>query len=536
MFHLALIVLAAVSPAPDARQFVGDYAGWAYIDSGGDLPLRLHITDNAGNLSVTFDLPSQHEYNTPAEKASIEGDSLHFERTASKERLWTFDATLDGRDLTGTSKLGDDLSFTFQLSRSDVALPTPAPDIDSNNYTGTYRADSGASIVITAWFWDELRYVDTNTGRIGTLFATSPSDFFAGSAEYLPAPKTSEFHFELDDAGKATALVQTPTDGKPERFQRMSYAEHEITFTNENAELHGTLILPPGPGPHAAIVVVGGSNWRIRGNVRTEADIFASLGLAAFIFDKRGNGESTGETINPFATTASDMAAAVRTIAARSEIRDDAVGVFGASRGGWFAPLAASKSSEIAFTIVFVAPAVSPAQQETTRRMGVFAEQAKRTDAELAEARHYLDLLWKATDSEEDWERYVTARDAIEAKGWGNALEGLATFDSDDARWCRLNMRYDPIPALEKLHTPILALFGERDANVTPAQNLEPFRNALKRAGNNDAALVVIPGANHGLRPVGSNPSATRIHNSVGYAPDVWRTVRTWLRGHKLVK
>lgn len=57
---------------------------------------------------------------------------------------------------------------------------------------------------------------------------------------------------------------------------------------------------------------------------------------------------------------------------------------------------------------------------------------------------------------------------------------------------------YDPVPALEKLSAiPVLAIFGEKDLQVPPRQNLPPMKAALERAGNPNAAFKVIAGANH---------------------------------------
>ena len=49
------------------------------------------------------------------------------------------------------------------------------------------RLGPNREIVISAWFWGELRFTDTQTGRHATLFARSESEFFAGPAMYVPS-------------------------------------------------------------------------------------------------------------------------------------------------------------------------------------------------------------------------------------------------------------------------------------------------------------------------------------------------------------
>src|SRR5262249_45407482 len=157
-------------------------------------------------------------------------------------------------------------------------------------------------------------------------------------------------------------------------------------------------------------VVLGGSNWTTRASIRRDADAFAALGLAALVYDARGVGESTGDSVCSFEDSAADARAAVDALAARPDVDPKRIRPFGRSRGGWIAPLAASRRRDVAFLVLAVPPAISPEKQETTRRLGEFRA-AGHGEAEQREAREYLDLLWKAIDSQEAWDRYAALRD-----------------------------------------------------------------------------------------------------------------------------
>src|SRR4051794_1974595 len=50
--------------------------------------------------------------------------------------------------------------------------------------------------------------------------------------------------------------------------------------------------------------------------------------------------------------------------------------------------------------------------------------------------------------------------------------------------WMRSFMAYEPASALEKVACPVLALWGEKDLQVPPEQNVEPLKAALAKAGN----------------------------------------------------
>jgi pimeloyl-ACP methyl ester carboxylesterase len=50
---------------------------------------------------------------------------------------------------------------------------------------------------------------------------------------------------------------------------------------------------------------------------------------------------------------------------------------------------------------------------------------------------------------------------------------------------------------LNRLHCPVLALWGEKDLQVPPKENMPLVEQALRKAGNNKAVLKVLPGLNH---------------------------------------
>jgi fermentation-respiration switch protein FrsA (DUF1100 family) len=63
--------------------------------------------------------------------------------------------------------------------------------------------------------------------------------------------------------------------------------------------------------------------------------------------------------------------------------------------------------------------------------------------------------------------------------------------------WFRYFLAYDPAPALREVKCPVLALNGEKDLQVPPAQNLPVIRKALQEGGNTNFEVVELPGLNH---------------------------------------
>lgn len=66
----------------------------------------------------------------------------------------------------------------------------------------------------------------------------------------------------------------------------------KLTFESHGDTLAGSIVLPPVPPVHAAVVFIHGSGRQSR-NLDL-AERFARSGIAALVYDKRGAGESGG--------------------------------------------------------------------------------------------------------------------------------------------------------------------------------------------------------------------------------------------------
>ena len=84
---------------------------------------------------------------------------------------------------------------------------------------------------------------------------------------------------------------------------------------------------------------------------------------------------------------------------------------------------------------------------------------------------------------------------------------------------------YDPVPALERVTCPLLAIWGQRDIYVPVAASAERFAAALGRGGDGSFRLEVVADADHGLRlpATGDDERGPRI-------PDLMDMIVTWLR------
>jgi len=75
---------------------------------------------------------------------------------------------------------------------------------------------------------------------------------------------------------------------------RAGFEEQRVAFYNGDVKLAGSLLLPVRDGPVPAVVFVHGAGRQTREPYREAGEFFASRGIAALIYDKRGVGESGG--------------------------------------------------------------------------------------------------------------------------------------------------------------------------------------------------------------------------------------------------
>lgn len=130
-----------------------------------------------------------------------------------------------------------------------------------------------------------------------------------------------------------------------------------IDFQSGGNELRGFIDFPEGSDRHPAILIVhGGGDTDV--TVDTYYDemrrAFRAAGIATVIWDKAGNGCSSGKysTGWPIQERASETLAAVAMLAKRHDIDPHRIGLWALSQGGLVAPMAATRSNDIAFLIV----------------------------------------------------------------------------------------------------------------------------------------------------------------------------------------
>lgn len=269
--------------------------------------------------------------------------------------------------------------------------------------------------------------------------------------------------------------------------------EAAVSFRSGDVVLDGTVLIPEGPGPWPAMAMVHGAGPSLREKQRPEAEAFAQAGIATLIYDKRSAGYSQVE--RSYELLADDALAAVRLLQSRPEVDPGAVGLWGLSEGAWVAPLAAARSGDVAFLVLVGASAISPARQVAWNLETILRHQGVAGSMLTAIPHRGVRLLADA---------------------------GLLA-EAD----------HDPIPTLERLSQPVLALWGALDRIGPPADNGRLLQAALDRGGNRAYVLRFFPNADHDLRvsPDGFTPRTVRDPLAAGYVDVVAAWVPEAARG-----
>ena len=126
------------------------------------------------------------------------------------------------------------------------------------------------------------RLVDLEGGRVHALYGSGRS-FSIGSG----------FATRLPERGRVRLDARGGTIGG-RRVRLLGLRSAQVRFRSGGATLAGTLMMPPGRGPRAAIAYVTGSGPTTREYLPELQALLLHDGVAVLAYDKRGVGASGG--------------------------------------------------------------------------------------------------------------------------------------------------------------------------------------------------------------------------------------------------
>ena len=269
------------------------------------------------------------------------------------------------------------------------------------------------------------------------------------------------------------------------------YATEDVSFTNGDATLRGTLTLPENCDRNTPVLImITGSGLQNRDEeiyghkpFAVIADALARNGIATLRYDDRGFAESTGDlmnaTVDDFKNDALSGIAMLRGRFAR-------VGVLGHSEGGAFALMIAAEGK--ADFIVSLAGLVVSMRETLLWQNRDMLLKAGLPESQTSEYVRLLDAAFEAICS---------GTVPPSAEGY-DIPEGLkANYEMVLAQlaspYMKSSLAMDPRLILDKISCPVLALNGTKDIQVDCETNLGALEKGIKSGLRSER----VAGVNH---------------------------------------
>jgi len=330
------------------------------------------------------------------------------------------------------------------------------------------------------------------------------------------------------------------------------YLEEEVTVTNSAPKkpinLAGTLTLPKTGGPFPAVVLITGSGAQNRNEELMNhrpflvlADHLTRKGIAVLRMDDRGVGGSKGGSADDTSKDfAGDILAAVEHLRKDKRIDPKKVGLIGHSEGGLIAPIVAAENPDsVAFIVLLAGPALKGKDilflqgAKILMAGGMSANDAKEN---RAVQERLFEIMEKESDPKKIEERLNAEMEASVKKVSG-ALK--KSYENEAARkmqarmlnngWMKFFLTYDPLPTLMKVKCPTLALWGEKDLQVPPMENVEALKKAVPDWEKRNMTLTVMPGLNHLFQTAGTGSPSEYQALTETFSPNALTEISTWI-------
>src|SRR5947209_13852049 len=320
-------------------------------------------------------------------------------------------------------------------------------------------------------------------------------------------------------AQQANATYEPPPYAHPARFH-----EHEVQIGHGEWMLPGTLSLPQGDGPFAALLLVHGSGSQDRDETlppnkpfRDLAWGLASQGIAVLRYEKRtkvyaASLQSVRDTITVKEEVIDDALEAIALLRARPELDAQQIFVLGHSLGGYLAPRIGAADPRLRGLII-LAGSARPFEEvildQMTYVLSLSMPDPVVRQQQLAVLKQQVELVKNPT-------RLPTAKASDLPLGVPAAY------------WLDLNA-YQPEQVAQTLKQPMLFLLGGSDYQVTQ-EDFQIWQDAL--AGCSDVQFLLYPGLSHLFMPVEGGQKATPATYTVAghVAEEVVNEIGSWIK------
>ena len=327
------------------------------------------------------------------------------------------------------------------------------------------------------------------------------------------------FPMTLTPGAPVVRRPQTPVGPFP-------YATEEVSFTNGDAVLKGTLTMPADCDRKTPVLVmVTGSGLQNRDEelfghkpFAVIADAFARAGIATLRYDDRGFGESTGDVV--LCTTEdlkNDALAGVKLLRDRFE----RVGVIGHSEGGTIALMLAGER-QVDFAVSLAGMIVSGAETLLAQNRRAF-ESAGLPESEVEAFARLLSDTFTAirTRSPLPSADNYDITDALR-KNYAAALPSFRT------PYMEFFLGLDLSASLSGITCPVMALNGTKDTQVQCDRNIAALEAGLP--SNSRSVIRAEDGLNHFFQHCVTGEVSEYKSIEETFSPEVLSEMIAWIK------
>lgn len=404
------------------------------------------------------------------------------------------------------------------------AWAATAPDC----FVGSYRLADGGIVDIARSAGDTLRWRKFD-GTTGALHP-HPDGTWTGTSGWSETADGITAAFAGCDNDAIAFGAQKGT--------RIKFDTRDVTFVSHDTKLVGRIVMPEGEGKVSLVVLIHGSEPDSAIASYALQRMLPAQGIAAFVYDKRGTGNSGGKYTQDYSTLADDAVAAVAAARAAAGARLGRIGFQGGSQGGWIVPLAASRT-KVDFGIVCFGLAVnaldedqeaveiqlrekgySPAEIRDAQKVAraaenVFVSNFTSGFDELDRLRkQYANAPWYK-DLQGDFAYIILSKSEAELRAMAPQFDWHVPF------------HYDPMPVLRASRTPELWIIGGEDYQAPSAETRKRLDSLI--AGGRDFTIAYYKNAEHGMTYFDVDAKGERV--STRYAPGYFELIRDFANG-----
>ena len=309
----------------------------------------------------------------------------------------------------------------------------------------------------------------------------------------------------------------------------------KVQYFSGNFKISARLFFPNKKNTFPAIIISPGSGKPGTDFFSDYINKFISLGIAVFVPDKKGLGDSSGNYLfDNFQNLAEDLIAGFTFLKEKPEIISSQIGVLGYSQGVWVCLIAAQKIKP-SFYLIISGPMVSPLKQTQFSLRNALKREGfgDKTINHILELHQKLIAFFLNPFGEEELIDFIEQKKQNHPpfskalkQGFLNSLLNsfndfrvsgkIETIKLDP--WVR-SFQYEPLTDLKKIKIPIFFNFGEIDPIINVSESVKKI---YKIKGKN-LKFKIYQKANHHIKILKKN------NKSMEYPKTFWENISNFV-------